>query len=74
MTILVVKTIIQDQYVAIIEEIIKSDANVPKKQKHTAAKIYERLVNEHNYTGSDRLVRLLVQKIKKKPRIEIYST
>jgi transposase len=35
----------------LIDEILAADAQAPRKQRHTAALIYRRLVGEHDYTG-----------------------
>ena len=35
----------------IIDEILKADETAPRKQRHTAARIFRRLVEEHQYKG-----------------------
>ncbi len=40
---------------------------LPKKNRHTAKRIYDRLVAEHNFTGAERTVREYVAK--RKPRL-----
>jgi len=47
--------------------ILNDDRNAPRKQQHTAKRIYDRLVEEHQFTGSERTVRKLVAEIKGKP-------
>ena len=42
------------------------EADAPKKQHHTAKLIYERLVEEHCFTGSETTVRRMVAKLKEK--------
>lgn len=49
-----------------IERILEQDKSAPRKQRHTAKRIYERLV-EAGYEGSDRSVRQIVAEIKNKP-------
>lgn len=49
-----------------IQEILDADVNVRRKQRHTAARIYERLCKERGYEGSERAVRYLVAKLKEK--------
>lgn len=44
-------------YLAIIEEWLTNDKEQPKKQRHTARRIYNRLVAEHGYTGGESTVR-----------------
>ena len=50
---------------AFIQKILEDDAGIRRKQKHTAARIYERLCKERDYQGSDRSVRALVAKLKR---------
>lgn len=61
------KSPIQDKYIDIVKGILESDKTAPRKQRHTAKKIYERLKTKHNFEGSDRTVRAMVQKLKQKP-------
>ena len=44
-----------------IEEWLKEDKNEPVKQRHTARRIYNRLVTEHSYEGSEEAVRRYVR-------------
>jgi transposase len=39
-------------FVAIIEQILRDDESAPRKQRHHARRIHERLKAEHGYTGS----------------------
>jgi transposase len=48
-------------YLAIIDRWLSSDKDKPKKQRHTAKRIYDRLCHEHGYVGSDRTVRKYVR-------------
>jgi len=41
-----------DGYVGIIDEILRTDKALIKKQRHTAKRIFERLRDEHGYSGS----------------------
>ncbi|GAV25444.1 hypothetical protein ciss_13770 [Carboxydothermus islandicus] len=66
---------LKDEYYEIISIWLKEDLKLPRKQRHTAQRVYERLVEEHNFPGSDRTVRLWVAEIKKelyKSQSEIY--
>lgn len=36
----------------IIDQIIREDQKAPRKQRHTSKRVFERLVEEHNYQGS----------------------
>lgn len=49
-----------------IKKILEEDKTAPRKQRHTAKRIYERLV-EAGYEGSARSVRQVVAEIKNKP-------
>ena len=41
-----------DDYVGVIDEILRSDKALIKKQRHTSKRIFERLRDEHGYAGS----------------------
>jgi len=43
---------------------LEEDKGSPKKQRHTAHRIYERLVKDHGFKGSERTVREYVSKLK----------
>lgn len=58
---------VADEWRKSVEEIIEKDKDAPRKQRHTAHRIYERLVKEQGYTGSARTIRQLVADIKNKP-------
>jgi transposase len=51
-------------YLEIIEKILEADRHAPAKQRHTARRIYERLRDEHEYTGCASIVRDAVRKCK----------
>ena len=40
-----------DRFIAVIENILADDKRRPKKQQHTAKRIFERLRDEHGFTG-----------------------
>src|SRR5215210_1608533 len=40
-----------DPFTAVIDRILEADHSAPPKQRHTAKRIYERLRDEHGYTG-----------------------
>ena len=44
-------------FLGVIEEILEIDKTEPKKQRHTAKRIFERLRDEHGYQGSESQVR-----------------
>jgi len=39
-------------FVAVIDQILRDDESAPRKQRHHASRIYERLKSEHGYAGS----------------------
>ena len=48
-------------YLKIIGEWLEGDKDQPRKQRHTARRIYNRLVNECGYKGSEEAVRRYVR-------------
>jgi transposase len=50
-----------DKYLTVIDGWLKGDKDKPKKQRHTARRIYNRLVQEHGYKGSEPTVRRYVR-------------
>lgn len=45
----------------LIDEWLKADQSVWKKQQHTAVRIYNRLVEEYDFHGSESNIRRLVR-------------
>jgi len=45
-----------DPFTAVIDQILQDDADRPKKQRHTARRIFERLRDEHGFTGGYTIV------------------
>jgi transposase len=58
---------VADQWRVRVEEILEGDKNAPRKQRHTARRIYCRLVKEDGYVGSERTIRQVVADLKNKP-------
>ncbi len=50
----------------IIDRWLQGDKDNPKKQRHTARRIYHRPCNEHGFKGSERAVRRYVHDAKKR--------
>lgn len=50
-----------EKYLTIIDGWLKGDKDKPKKQHHTARRVYNRLVEEHGYQGSEPSVRRYVR-------------
>ena len=53
-----------DPFLPIIGEILESDKKVHRKQRHTAQRIFERLRDEHSYSGGYTIVSQAVRKLK----------
>ena len=51
-------------YLKIIDGWLRQDKDQPKKQRHTARRIYNRLVNEHGYEGGESTIRRYVRMAK----------
>ena len=51
-----------DPYIDIIDVYLKDDKNQPKKQRHTAKRIFERIRDEHGYEGGYTIVKDYVRK------------
>lgn len=52
----------------VIDQILSADHQAPRKQRHTALRIFERLVAEHGYQGSYHPVRRYVKDQRRKQR------
>ena len=57
-----------DAYVGVIDEILRSDKALIKKQRHTSKRIFERLGAEHGYTGSLTTVTYYVREQKRRTK------
>lgn len=53
---------------AFIDSCLKSDEDSPGKQRHTAKRIYDRLVAEQGFTGGETTVRAYVRQAREKTR------
>jgi transposase len=47
-------------FLPVIHAILEADRQAPKKQRHTARRIFDRLREEHGYTGCESIVRAAV--------------
>jgi DNA replication protein DnaC len=48
-----------EPFLPIIRQILEDDRQAPKKQRHTAPRIFERLRDEHGYAGGETVVKRL---------------
>jgi transposase len=55
---------VMDKVARIVDAWLEQDRQRPPKQRHTAQRIYERLRDEHEFTGSACTVRRYVSKLK----------
>ena len=46
-----------DPYKGVIDRILEEDHSLPKKQRHTAKRIYDRLRDEHGFLGKYTIVK-----------------
>jgi len=58
-------------FLPVIHQILEADRSAPKKQRHTARRIFDRLREEHGYTGCESIVRAAVADWKK-TRAEVF--
>ena len=57
-----------DGYVGVVDEILRTDKALIKKQRHTAKRIFERLRDEHGYAGSLTTVTYYVREQKRRTK------
>jgi transposase len=57
-----------DPFIPIIDQILEDDKGRLKKQRHTAKRIYERLRDEHGFTGGITIVTDYVREKKRRSR------
>ena len=63
-------TVMTPEVVQFIKDCLdEDDANGIKKQRHTARRIYQRLVEEHGFSGSESSVRNLVHELRAERKI-----
>jgi transposase len=49
-----------DPFLPVIHQILKDDSKAPRKQRHTARRIYQRLCDEYGYSGGLTIIRQAV--------------
>lgn len=57
-----------DDHVGVIDEILRTDKTLIKKQRHTAKRIFEHLRDEHDYVGSQTTVTYYVREQKRRTK------
>ena len=58
-------------YLGIVEEWLKADETAPRKQRHTAKRVYDRLVCEYGFPGAEVTVRQAVRALRSR-RLEVF--
>lgn len=62
---------VMDAVKDIVDTWLSEDQLIPRKQRHTAKAIYDRLCKEHNFTGGYRTVCTYIEKRKKHMKLEV---
>jgi len=57
-----------DPYTGIIDQILENDTTVPKKQRHTCKRVFERLRDEHGFTGGITIVKDYIHAARQRQR------
>ena len=57
-----------DGFTGIIDQILETDKQVHKKQRHTSKRIFERLRDEHGFTGGITIVKDYIFAIRQRQR------
>jgi transposase len=60
---------ILDPYLKVVDKWLMDDKQQPKKQRHTAVRIYNRLKQEHNFKGAETTVRRYVREAKRRLQV-----
>ncbi len=58
---------VADSVRAIVDRWLQEDKSKPRKQRHTQTRVYERLRDEYQFTGSRRTISTLVKSLQAKP-------
>ena len=57
-----------DPYKGVIDRILEDDQSLPKKQRHTARRIFDRLTDEHGFLGKYTIVKDYVRERRRRTR------
>jgi len=63
---------VMDPYVPVISAWLAEDETAPAKQRHTAKRIYDRLVDEYGFAGCESTVRRTVAKLRGARQCEVF--
>ena len=61
-------SVLTKDVVTFVRQCLDEDSRSPRKQHHTAKRIYERLVEECGFSGGETTVRRLVRELREKPQ------
>lgn len=61
-------SVLTGDVVAFVRQCLDEDTHNPRKQHHSAKRIYERLVAERGFSGGETTVRRLVRELREKPQ------
>jgi transposase len=62
---------VMDPYLDVVKSWLDADKDAPRKQRHTARRIHDRLVDEYGFSGAEVTVRQAVAKLRGR-RVEAY--
>ncbi|MBG9792942.1 integrase, partial [Paenibacillus dendritiformis] len=68
------KSPVMGPYMEIVDTWLEEDRLLPRKQRHTGIRIYQRLRDEHQFTGGQRTVLAYVRKRKNEMELERAKT
>ncbi len=57
-----------DPYIGVIDRILEEDGSGPRKQRHTAKRIFDRLREEHGFAGGYTIVKDYVRERRRRTR------
>ena len=60
-------SVLTKDVVSFVRQCLDEDTHSPRKQRHTAKRIYERLIAECGFTGGETTVRRLVRELREQP-------
>ena len=59
---------VMDKYSGVVKQWLKEDEQAPRKQRHTAKRIYDRLVTDYGFSGVESTVRRYVAQMRPKAK------
>ncbi len=62
-----------DPFIPIVDQILEADCALPRKQRHPAQRIFERLCEEHDFTGGITIVTDYIREKKRRSQQEVFA-